>query len=68
MITQGYKDINDINKLHNIIHSYESEIKILQEQIKCLTDKIYGRKTEKDIIGPYQQLPLFDVRGIRILL
>jgi len=61
MTTQDYKDINDVNKLHNIIQSHESEIKILQEQIKSLTDKIFGRKTEKIIIGPYQQLPLFDI-------
>ena len=58
MITQDYKDINDIDKLHNIIQSHESQINILQEQIKSLTDKIYGRKTEKVILSPYQQLPL----------
>ena len=42
MITQDYKDINDVDKLHNIIQSHESQINILQEQIKSLTDKIYG--------------------------
>ncbi len=47
MTTQNYKDTNDVGKLKNIIHNYESEVRILQEQIKCLTDKIYGRKSEK---------------------
>ncbi|WP_304511827.1 IS66 family transposase zinc-finger binding domain-containing protein, partial [Desulfobacula sp.] len=61
MINQGYKDINDVDKLHNIIHSHESQINILQEQIKCLTDKIYGRKSEKTLNSSYQQLPLFGI-------
>jgi transposase len=61
MITQNYKDTNDVSKLKNIIHNYESEVRILQEQIKCLTDKIYGRKSEKIFNSPYQQLPLFDI-------
>jgi len=34
MITQDYKDINDVDKLHNIIQSHEFQINILQEQIK----------------------------------
>ncbi len=52
MITQNYKEINDVCKLHDIIENYNFEIKILREQIKNLTDKIYGRKTEKISLDP----------------
>jgi len=61
MITQNYKEINDVCKLHDIIENYNFEIKILREQIKNLTDKIYGRKTEKIALDPNIQLSLFDM-------
>jgi len=39
---------------------YKSENKILQEQIKCLQNKLFGRKTEKTVRDD-GQLSLFDI-------
>ncbi len=39
---------------------YQSEIKILQEQIKCLQDKLFGRKSEKTPRDD-NQLSLFEM-------
>jgi HKD family nuclease len=61
MITQNYKEINDVCKLHDIIENYNFEIKILKEQIQNLTAKIYGKKTEKISLDPNIQLSLFDM-------
>jgi transposase len=61
MIIKDYKEINDVCKLHEIIENYNFEIKILKEQIQNLTDKIYGRKTEKISLDPNIQLSLFDM-------
>ena len=54
MTTEVYTKINDVEKLQEIVLSlankeqnYKSEIKILNEQIKSLRDKLFGRKTEK---------------------
>ena len=41
--------------------NYQSEIKILQEQIKSLQDRLFGRKTEK-IYKDDNQLSLFDMQ------
>ena len=67
MNADDFKVINDIEKLKETLLSfsekekyYQSEIKILKEQIKILRDKIYGRKTEK-ILKVDRQLPLFDI-------
>jgi len=38
---------------------YLSEIKIMKEQIRCLQDRLFGRKTEKISLG-LQQIPLFE--------
>jgi transposase len=40
--------------------NYQSEIKILNEQIKSLQDRLFGRKTEK-IHKPDGQLSLFNM-------
>lgn len=67
MTTEIYTKINDVEKLQEIILSfankeqnYKSEIKILNEQIKSLRDKLFGRKTEK-IHRDDGQLSLFDI-------
>ena len=71
MNIEAFADINDAEKLQEIILSfakdfdrkeqnYKSEIKILNEQIKSLRDKLFGRKTEK-IFKDDGQLSLFDI-------
>lgn len=67
MTTEIYTKINDVEKLQEIILSfankeqnYKSEIKILNEQIKSLRDKLFGRKTEK-VHRDDGQLSLFDI-------
>ena len=58
MSIEAFSNINDAEKLKEKIISfakdfdrkeqnYKSEIKILNEQIKSLRDKLFGRKTEK---------------------
>ncbi len=58
MNIEAFADINEVEKLKEIVLSfvkdfdrkeqnYKSEIKILNEQIKSLRDKLFGRKTEK---------------------
>lgn len=58
---------NDVEKLQEIVLSfanreqnYKSKIKIFNEQIKSLRDKLFGRKTEK-IHRDDGQLSLFDI-------
>lgn len=67
MAIETFTKINDVEKLQGIILSfanreqnYKSEIKILNEQIKSLRDKLFGRKTEK-IHRDDGQLSLFDI-------
>ena len=67
MTIETLTTINDVEKLREIIlsfanreHNYQSEIKILNEQIKSLRDKLFGRKTEK-IYRDDGQLSLFDI-------
>lgn len=56
MTIEKFAHINDVEKLKEIILSvvkdfanreqnYKSEIKILNEQIKSLRDKLFGKKT-----------------------
>ncbi len=71
MAIEDFTDINDVEKLRELIRSftndfsnkernYKAEIKILNEQIKSLRDKLFGKKTEK--IHPDDgQLSLFDI-------
>ena len=58
MNTEAFADINDVEKLKEMMVSfvrdfsnqernYKAEIKILNEQIKSLQDKLFGKKTEK---------------------
>ena len=56
-----------VNELQKIIDSclrkekeYLSEIDILKEQIRCLTDRLFGRKSEKKPVDD-KQLSLFDL-------
>lgn len=67
MNTEALIDINNIENLKKIAidlnsknHFYRSEIKILHEQIQCLRDKLFGKKTEK-IFRDDGQLSLFDI-------
>ena len=67
MTIETFIKINDVEKLQEIIlsfanreHNYKSEIKILNEQIKSLRDKLFGRKTEKIHLDD-GQLSLFDI-------
>ena len=71
MNIEAFTDIKDAEKLKEKIISfakdfdrkeqnYKSEIKILNEQIKSLRDKLFGRKTEK-IYRDDGQLSLFDI-------
>ena len=54
MICETQTKIENVDELKKIIDSffrkeqnYQSEIKILKEQIRCLTDRLFGRKSEK---------------------
>ena len=71
MNIETFSNINDAEKLKEKIISfakdfdrkeqnYKSEIKILNEQIKSLRDKLFGIKTEK-IYRDNGQLSLFDI-------
>lgn len=71
MNIEAFSNINDTEKLKEKIISfakdfdrkeqnYKSEIKILNEQIKSLRDKLFGRKTEK-IYRDDGQISLFDI-------
>jgi transposase len=71
MNIEKISDINDIDELKENLfflvgefdqkeRNYQSEIKILNEQIKSLQDRLFGRKTEK-IHKPDGQLSLFDM-------
>ena len=71
MSIEKVSGINDIDELKETLLSlagecdqkernYQSEIKILNEQIKSLQDRLFGRKTEK-IHKPDGQLSLFDM-------
>jgi len=60
-------DISDLENLRKVAidlntknHLYQSEIKLLNEQIKSLQDKLFGRKTEK-LRWDDNQLSLFDM-------
>ncbi|MCP4552969.1 MAG: IS66 family transposase [Bacteroidetes bacterium] len=63
-VLSGITDLENIKKvaidLNTKNHLYQSEIKILNEQIQCLRDKLFGKKTEK-ISRDDGQLSLFDI-------
>jgi len=63
-VLSGITDLENLRKvaidLNTKNHLYQSEIKILNEQIKSLQDKLFGRKTEK-IHRDDGQLSLFDM-------
>ena len=63
-VLSGITDLENLKKvaidLNTKNHFYQSEIKILNEQIKSLQDKLFGRKTEK-IHRNDGQLSLFDI-------
>ena len=57
MISEAVIETENIDELKQIIdsflkkeHEYVSEIKILKEQLRCLQDKLFGRKSEKNIL------------------
>ena len=53
---------DDPVKLKKIIAQYEAEVRLLQEQVRHLYDKLFGRKSEKSRYGEESpQLPLFDM-------
>lgn len=53
---------DDPAKLKKIIAQYEAEVHLLQEQVRHLYDKLFGRKSEKSRYGEESpQLPLFDM-------
>lgn len=53
---------DDPIELKKIIAQYEVEVRLLQEQVRHLYDKIFGRKSEKSrYAGESPQLPLFDM-------
>jgi transposase len=67
MTKDTISDIKDIENLREVAidlnaknHLYQSDIKILNEQIQCLRDRLFGRKTEK-IYKDDGQLSLFDI-------
>lgn len=67
MTNDVLSDITDPENLKKVAidlntknHLYRSEIKILNEQIKSLRDKLFGRKTEK-LRWDDNQLSLFDM-------
>ena len=55
---------DNVDELREIIVSlrqdYESQIRLLHEQIRHLRSKLFGRKTEKYVEGAAEQLSLFD--------
>ncbi len=70
MNQEAFANIDDVEKLKemilsfakdfsNIEQNYKDEIKILNEQIKSLQDRLFGKKTEK--IHSDDQLSLFDI-------
>ena len=63
-VLSGITDLENLKKvaidLNTKNHLYQSEIKILNEQIQCLRDKLFGKKTEK-ISRDDGQLSLFDI-------
>jgi transposase len=66
MICETQTEIGKVDELKKIIDSflrkeqnYQSEIKILKEQIRCLIDKLFGRKSEKSS-SDNKQLSLFE--------
>ena len=71
MNIEDFTQINDVEKLKEETlllikdftrkeHNYQFEIRILNEQIKSLQDKLFGRRTEK-IARDDGQLSLFDI-------
>ncbi len=62
----GITDLKSLKKvaidLNTKNHLYQSEIKILNEQIQSLRDKLFGRKTEKARWDD-NQLSLFNIPG-----
>lgn len=53
---------DDPDELKKIIAQYEAEVHLLQEQVRHLYDKLFGRKSEKSRYGEESpQLPLFDM-------
>ena len=66
MISEAVIETENVDELKQIIdsflrkeHEYLSEIKILKEQLRCLQDKLFGRKSEK-ISSDREQLSLFE--------
>ena len=66
MISEAIIETENVDELKQIIdsflrkeHEYLSEIKILKEQLRCLQDKLFGRKSEK-ISSDREQLSLFE--------
>jgi transposase len=63
-VLSGITDLENLKKvaidLNTKNHLYQSEIKILNEQIQSLRDKLFGKKTEK-ISRDDGQLSLFDI-------
>ena len=63
-VLSGINDLENLKKvaidLNTKNHLYQSEIKILNEQIKSLQDKLFGSKTEK-VHWDDNQLSLFDI-------
>ena len=71
MNIEAFTKTDDVEKLKEMVlsflkdfankeHNYKAEIKILNEQIKSLQDKLFGRKTEK-ISRDDGQMSLFDI-------
>ncbi len=57
--TENFDLKKRIDSLLKKEQGYLSEIKIMKEQIRCLQDRLFGRKTEKISLG-LQQIPLFE--------
>jgi len=67
MIREAHIETESVDELKQIIDSvlrkeqeYLSEINILKEQIRCLQDRLFGRKSEK-ISSDREQLSLFEL-------
>ncbi len=52
---------SEIHLCKSKIRHYKSEINVLNEQIRALTDRLYGRKSEKSPVND-GQMSLFDVQ------
>lgn len=66
MITETDKLPEDVISLHKIIVDMRQEYRILEEQVRLLKAKLFGRKSEKIDVEASEQLQLFDeVEAIR---